>query len=242
MKRYGATHTVFFRWLMENSKIKARLESAMDEKNAIFFQKISPTAKNVTGVRVPFIRKLAKEIVKDNGKDFLESYVVYSHEEFLLYGIVIAYMKAPLEEKFTYLEKYIPKIYDWSGCDIVISSFKFKEHELGRVYDFIMKYRFSKNEYETRFMIVMLLNAFIREEYLDNIKEILETETFDKYYTQMAAAWLISVMFVKYRDYTLNYLYNNKLDDFTYNKALQKIRESLRVTKQDKELIKTLKR
>ncbi len=227
---------------MENSEIKARLESAMDEKNAIFFQKISPTAKNVTGVRVPFIRKLAKEIVKDNGKDFLESYVVYSHEEFLLYGIVIAYIKAPLEEKFTYLEKYIPKIYDWSGCDIVISSFKFKEHELGRVYDFIMKYRFSKNEYETRFMIVMLLNAFIREEYLDNIKEILETETFDKYYTQMAAAWLISVMFVKYRDYTLNYLYNNKLDDFTYNKALQKIRESLRVTKQDKELIKTLKR
>lgn len=227
---------------MENSEIKARLESAKDEKNAIFFQKISPTAKNVTGVRVPFIRKLAKEIVKDNGKDFLESYVVYSHEEFLLYGIVIAYMKAPLEEKFTYLEKYIPKIYDWSGCDIVISSFKFKEHELGRVYDFIMKYRFSKNEYETRFMIVMLLNAFIREEYLDNIKEILETETFDKYYTQMAAAWLISVMFVKYRDYTLNYLYNNKLDDFTYNKALQKIRESLRVTKQDKELIKTLKR
>lgn len=227
---------------MENSEIKARLGSAMDEKNAIFFQKISPTAKNVTGVRVPFIRKLAKEIVKDIGKDFLESYVVYSHEEFLLYGIVIAYMKAPLEEKFTYLEKYIPKIYDWSGCDIVISSFKFKEHELGRVYDFIMKYRNSCHEYETRFMIVMLLNAFIREEYLDNIKEILETETFDKYYTQMAAAWLISVMFVKYRDYTLNYLYNNKLDDFTYNKALQKIRESLRVTKQDKELIKTLKR
>lgn len=227
---------------MENSEIKARLESAKDEKNAIFFQKISPTAKNVTGVRVPFIRKLAKEIIKDNGKDFLESYVVYSHEEFLLYGIVIAYIKIPLEEKFTYLEKYIPKIYDWSGCDIVISSFKFKEHELSRVYDFIMKYRFSKNEYETRFMIVMLLDAFIREEYLDNIKEILETETFDKYYTQMAAAWLISVMFVKYRDYTLNYLYNNKLDDFTYNKALQKIRESLRVTKQDKELIKTLKR
>ena len=227
---------------MENSEIKARLESAKDEKNAIFFQKISPTAKNVTGIRVPYIRKLAKEIVKDNGKDFLENYVVYSHEEFLLYGIVIAYIKAPLEEKFAYLEKYIPKIYDWSGCDIVISSFKFKENELTKVYDFIMKYRFSKNEYETRFMIVMLLNSFIREEYLDKIKDILETETFDKYYTQMAAAWLISVMFVKYREYTLNYLKHNSLDDFTHNKALQKIRESLRVSKSDKELIKTLKR
>lgn len=227
---------------MENSEIKARLESAKDEKNAIFFQKISPTAKNVTGIRVPYIRKLAKEIVKDNGKDFLENYIIDTHEDFLLYGIVIAYIKAPLEEKFAMLEKYIPQIYDWSGCDIVISSFKFKENELIRVYDFIMKYRNSCHEYETRFMIVMFLNSFIREEYLDKIKDILETETFDKYYTQMAAAWLISVMFVKYREYTLNYLKHNSLDDFTHNKALQKIRESLRVSKSDKELIKTLKR
>lgn len=227
---------------MDNIEIKERMIFAKDEKNALFFQKISPTAKNVTGVRIPFLRKLAKEIIKANGKDFLENYVVDTHEEFLLYGIVLGYIKIPLEEKFAFLEKFVPKIYDWSGCDIVISSFKFKEHELKQVYEFIMQYRYSKNEYETRFMIVMLLVNFIREEYLDNIKEILETEKFDKYYTQMASAWLISVMFVKYRDYTLDYLYNNNLDDFTYNKALQKIRESLRVTKQDKELMKTLKR
>lgn len=227
---------------MDNIEIKERMIFAKDEKNALFFQKISPTAKNVTGVRIPFLRKLAKEIVKANGKDFLENYIVDTHEEFLLYGIVLGYIKIPLEEKFAFLEKFVPKIYDWSGCDIVISSFKFKEHELKQVYEFIMQYRYSKNEYETRFMIVMLLVNFIREEYLDNIKEILETEKFDKYYTQMASAWLISVMFVKYRDYTLDYLYNNNLDDFTYNKALQKIRESLRVTKQDKELMKTLKR
>lgn len=228
---------------MDNNEIKKQIIAAQDEKNALFFRKISPTAKNITGVRIPFLRKLAKEIVKsNNGKDFLESYIVDTHEEFLLYGIVIGYMKISLDVKFALLENYIPKIYDWSGCDTVISSFKFQDNELNKVYDFIMKYRFSKNEYETRFMIVILLNFFIREEYLDNIKEILETETFDKYYTQMAAAWLISIMFVKYRDYTLNYLYNNKLDYFTYNKALQKIRESLRVEKEDKELMKKLKR
>ncbi len=83
---------------------------------------------------------------------------------------------------------------------------------------------------------------FLKEDYLDKIKEILETENFDKYYTQMAAAWLISVMFVKYKDYTLLYLNNNSLNDFTYNKALQKIMESLRVTKEDKELVKKMKR
>lgn len=226
---------------MNLDEIKSKLQSAYDEKNAAFFLKISPQAKNVTGVRVPYLRKLSKEIIKGDVKDFLDNYITETHEEFLLKGIVIGSSKLSLEEKFAYLEKFVPEIYDWSGCDIVISSFKFKDNELSPLYDFILRYRHSKYEYETRFMIVMLFN-FIKEEYLDNIKEILETEKFDKYYTQMAAAWLISVMFVKYKDYTLSYLNNNSLDDFTYNKALQKIRESLRVTKEDKELVKKMKR
>ncbi len=223
------------------NEIKNKLQSAYDEKNAAFFLKTSPLAKNVTGVRVPYLRKLAKEIIKGEVKDFLDNYIIETHEEFLLKGIVIGSSKFSLEEKFAYLEKFVPEIYDWSGCDVVLSSFKFKDNELSRVYDFILKYRYSKNEYETRFMIVMLFK-FLKEDYLDKIKEILETENFDKYYTQMAAAWLISVMFVKYKDYTLLYLNNNSLNDFTYNKALQKIMESLRVTKEDKELVKKMKR
>lgn len=226
---------------MDLNEIKNKLQSAYDEKNAAFFLKNSPLAKNVTGVRVPYLRKLAKEIIKGDVKDFLDNYIIETHEEFLLKGIVIGSAKFSLEEKCAYLEKFVPEIYDWSGCDVVLSSFKFKDNELSRVYDFILKYRYSKNEYETRFMIVMLFK-FLKEDYLDKIKEILETENFDKYYTQMAAAWLISVMFVKYKDYTLLYLNNNSLNDFTYNKALQKIIESLRVTKEDKELVKKMKR
>lgn len=228
-------------YYMELDEIKKQLIKSYDSKNAAFFLKISPEAKNVTGVRVPFLRKLAKEIVKGNPRNFLDNYKVETHEEFLLKGIVIFSSKLKLEEKLLYLEKYVPEIYDWSGCDIVISKLKCSDDEMKMVYDFIMRYRYSKNEYETRFMIVMLIN-FIRADYLDKIKGILETEKFDKYYSQMAAAWLISVMFVKYRDYTLSYLNNNSLDDFTYNKALQKIRESLRVTKEDKELVKKMKR
>lgn len=228
-------------YYMELDEIKKRLTDAYDSKNAAFFSKMSPEAKNVTGVKVPYLRKLTREIIKGDVKEFLDNYKVETHEEFLLKGIVIFSSKLKLEEKLTYLEKYVPEIYDWSGCDIVISKLKCSDDELKLIYDFIMRYRYSKNEYETRFMIVMLIN-FIREDYLDKIKEILETEKFDKYYSQMAAAWLISVMFVKYRDYTLSYLNNSSLDDFTYNKALQKIRESLRVGKEDKELVKKMKR
>lgn len=226
---------------MNLNEIKNKLQAGYDKDNAAFFLRVSPDAKNVTGVRVPYLRKLAKEIIKDDVKNFLDNYSVETHEEFLLKGIVIGISKLSLEEKFAYLEKFVPEIYDWSGCDIVISSFKFKDNELNRVYDFILRYRYSNYEYETRFMIIMLFN-FIKADYLDKIKEILETEKFDKYYAQMAAAWLISTMFIKYRDYTLSYLNNNSLDNFTYNKALQKIRESNRVIKEDKELVKKMKR
>lgn len=226
---------------MNFNEIKNKMQAGYDKDNAAFFLRVSPDVKNVTGVRVPYLRKLAKEIIKDDVKNFLDNYNAETHEEFLLKGIVIGSSRLSLEEKFAYLEKFVPEIYDWSGCDILISSFKFKDNELNRVYDFILRYKHSNHEYETRFMIIMLFN-FIKAEYLDKIKEILETEKFDKYYSQMAAAWLISTMFVKYRDYTLLYLNNNSLDNFTYNKALQKIRESNRVTKEDKELVKKMKR
>ena len=111
-------------YYMELDEIKKRLIDAYDSKNAEFFSKISPEAKNVTGVRVPYLRKLAKEIVKADAKNFLDNYKVETHEEFLLKGIVIFSSKLKLEEKLFYLEKYVPEIYDWSGCDIVVSKLK----------------------------------------------------------------------------------------------------------------------
>ena len=50
------------------------------------------------------------------------------------------------------------------------------------------------------------------------------------------------VQISKYREKTLKFLQNTKLDNFTYNKALQKIAESYRVDKVTKEEIKKMKR
>ena len=110
---------------MDLNDIKSKLQAGYDKDNAVFVSKLSPEAENVTGVRVPYLRKLAKEIIKGDVKNFLDNYNVETHEEFLLKGIVIGSSKLSLEEKFAYLEKFVPEIYDWSGCDIVISSFKF---------------------------------------------------------------------------------------------------------------------
>lgn len=51
-----------------------------------------------------------------------------------------------------------------------------------------------------------------------------------------------SVAFVKYEEKTRRFLDNNDLDDFTYNKAIQKIIESNRVTEEVKAEMRKKKR
>jgi 3-methyladenine DNA glycosylase AlkD len=58
----------------------------------------------------------------------------------------------------------------------------------------------------------------------------------------MAVAWALSICFVKYPAKAMTYLNKNTLDDFTYNKTLQKITESFRVSKETKIIIRNMKR
>ena len=57
----------------------------------------------------------------------------------------------------------------------------------------------------------------------------------------MANAWLISICFIKFPNETLKYLKKCKLNKFTKNKAISKIRDSYRVSKTDKEEVKKLR-
>jgi hypothetical protein len=58
----------------------------------------------------------------------------------------------------------------------------------------------------------------------------------------MASAWAISNAFIKYPELTMRYLKNNNLDTFTFNKSLQKITESYRVSEKSKKIIKRMKK
>ena len=96
--------------------------------------------------------------------------------------------------------------------------------------------------YAVRFGIVTLLDYFIKEEYLDEILRItlpLETE---EYYINMAIAWLYSVMLVKYYDFTIKIFETRLIKNvLVHNKAIQKARESLRVSDERKKYLYSLK-
>ena len=105
----------------------------------------------------------------------------------------------------------------------------------------IEKYIKDKNPWINRFGYVLLLDYFIEEDYIDRIFKLCENYK-DEYYVKMAIAWLISICYIKYKGRTLTFLKNNNLDNWTYNKSIQKIIESSRVTREDKDMLKKLKR
>ncbi|MDD3367867.1 MAG: DNA alkylation repair protein [Lachnospiraceae bacterium] len=220
--------------------IRQRLLELQDEKYKQFSSGLIPGCDNMIGVRIPEVRKLAKEIARNNGEEYLQlsSLERCLFEEKMLYGIVIGYSKLPLQEKFIYLQKFIPFIDNWSINDTVCASFRIEDKEKKEWLDFLQPYLLSEQEYAIRFGVVMLLNRFIQKEYLQTLYEIFDKVLTKDYYAMMAVAWAVSICFAKFPEETKEYLKNCILDERTYRKAIQKACESYQVSTQDKQWLR----
>lgn len=234
---------------MENvvNTIRGRLENLAEENYKAFNKKLLPGVKDVLGVRVPVLRSLAKEIAKGDFRGWLkeaETQITESscHEEILLQGLVIGYAKMEKEERTAFLDAFVPKISNWAICDTCTMHMKFMQKEPDYWYDYIMKYRTSIEEFELRFLLVALLAHYTDEKYLNEIFCICNEIRHEGYYVKMATAWLVSVCYVKFPKQTSHFLEKNEMDDFTHNKSIQKIRESYRVSQEEKEWLNSMKR
>lgn len=228
---------------MENNQIRKRLEELADEEYKKFHTGLCPKSSEILGVRVPILRNFAKEIVKEgNIEEYLENALDNSYEEILLQGMVLGLWKTNIENFAKYLEKFIPKINSWAVCDVSVAGFKITKKNMEYMWNFLQKYLKSNKEFELRFAIVMLLDFYITDEYIDEVLQILNNIKNDEYYVKMAVAWTLQVAFVKFPNKTMQLLKNNKIDDWTYNKALQKIIESYRVDENTKNEIRKMKR
>ena len=160
----------------------------------------------------------------------------------MVYGLVIGYMKEDFETRLKYLDRFVPTIDNWAVCDCCCSTYKFTNKNLKEMFEYIQKYIVSKNEFEVRFACIILMDYYLVDEYIDTVFEIFNGIKLEKYYVQMGIAWAISEAFIKYEEKTRKFLKNNSLDKFTYNKALQKIIESNRVSKDVKAEMRGMKR
>ena len=156
--------------------------------------------------------------------------------------MILGFIKVDYEVRKGYIDSFIAEIDNWATGDIVVGNLKFLKKEKERYYDFIKECTSSDNPWKIRFGLVTLLGYYLEDRYIDEIFLLCSSVINREYYVKMAQAWLISIMFIKFRDKTLEYLKNNDLDSWTQNKAIQKIRESTRVSKEDKDFILIFKR
>lgn len=223
-------------------QIREKIFELADEKYKEFHSGLCPNTNNIVGVRVPVLRNYAKELAKGDFRDYLTNAKDEYYEEVMLQGMVIGLAKMELEERLDYIKRFVPKIDNWAICDVFCAGLKFVNKNKEEVWKFLKQYLKSNKEFEIRFGVVMLLDFYIIEDYIDRVIKILNEIKHEEYYVKMAVAWAISVCYIKFPSETMKLLQENELDDFTYNKALQKIIESYRVSEEDKEVIRTMKR
>ena len=213
-----------------------------DEKYKEFHSSLVLNSKyEMIGIRVPIMRKIAKDIAKTNIEEFLKYAQDNYYEEVMIQGLVISHLKD--ENLFNkYFKEYINKIDNWALCDTFCSAVKIVEKYEEKYFKEAVKMSLNKKEFISRIGIVMILDHFIDEKNLETIFNTLNKIESDKFYINMAEAWLVCEMYVDYSQKTKEFLQKNNLNKFTHNKAISKIHDSYRVSKEEKEYLNTLRK
>lgn len=221
----------FLNYLKNNSSINTKE----------FNERIISTKYEILGLKLPFLRKLAKEIIKGNYISFLNNLDNKYYEIILLKGFVIANIKD--ENIFIeYFYKYLDLIDNWSLCDSFVTSLKIVKDKKQEFINILDNLKPSDKTYYVRVGIVILLNYYIEDEYLDYISNYLKDINSNEYYINMAKAWLIQSVFVKYPDRVTKYFKDNNECDFVINKSISKIRDSYKVSSELKDYVLKFKR
>lgn len=229
--------------------VRQELLEIAEEDYKKFSGSLIPGEERILGIRIPKLREMAKSIAKENWEEYLDEYEQYRmreqkdgmieqdsyFEEDMLFGMVIGYAKMGIEERMRQLQRFLPIISNWSVCDCCCTTYKFMKKDQKQWYEFLKEELTSGEEFRIRFALVAFLGHFVNEEYVGQILKDCEAMKHPGYYAKMAAAWAVSVCFVKFPEKTEIFLKDNQMDDWVQNKSIQKIRESYRVQKEKKE-------
>ena len=229
-----------------DNKIEKELLKLSDEKYREFHRRIiNDDSVKLIGIRTPIMRDYAKKLSKENDLDYYIKIIPENYyEELMIKGMLIGLnKKLTVEELKEYIDYFVPKVTNWALCDTFVSSLKITKKYKKEMWNVIKKYLKSKKEFDVRFALVMILNYYIDDDYIDEIYKIINNVKLEYYYVKMANAWLISYCFINYYDKTVDFYKTNcKIDVWTYNKGIQKSLESYRLTTKQKEELKKIRK
>lgn len=223
-------------------EIQEQLFIRRDEEYQLFQAKLIPTipGESVIGVRTPAMRELAKHYAKDDEIEaFLQKLPHKYYDENNLQGFIISRCK-DYKKTVAYLDRFLPYVDNWATCDLMRPKV-FAQH-LDLLDKDISRWIGSDLAYTIRFGIEMRMSFFLKDNFEKRFHEEIAVIRSDEYYINMMIAWYFATALSLQWKETIPYLLQNRLDDFTHNKTIQKARESFRITEEQKEYLNTLKR
>ena len=221
--------------------IQKKLFELQDKTYADFQAKLTPTADKdkIIGVRVPLCRKLAKELKNtDTANRFISSLPHKYYDENILHAILLSEIK-DIDECIEKVNDFLPYVDNWAVCDI-LSPKVFKKYP-ETVLNQIRIWAGSKEIYTCRFGLKMLMSFYLDDKFKAEYLKIPASIKSEEYYVNMMIAWFFATALAKQWNETIKYIETPTLDKWVHNKTRQKARESYRITKEQKEYLKTLK-
>ena len=213
------------------------LMSMQDLKYKQFHSSLVLNSKyEMIGIRLPVMREIAKEIAKGNIEEFLKCSKNKYYEEIMIQGLVISHIKDE-NSFFKYFKKHINEIDNWALCDSFCSSLKIVRKHEEKYFKETITIALNEKEFISRVGLVMILNHFVNKKNLNEIFSTLNKIKSDKFYINMAEAWLICDIYIRFPKETKEFLKENNLNKFTQNKAISKIHDSYRVRKEEKDAL-----
>ena len=226
---------------MNLNEIRVELFKMQDMDYRDFNSKLIPTVdkESMIGIRTPDLRKYAKQLGKSSDAiEFLQTLPHKYFDENQLHAFTVSEIK-DFKSCVDKVNEFLPYIDNWATCD-QLSPKVFKKHHKELI-AYIKEWLESDKVYTLRFGIGMLMEHFLDEDF-----DILYPETVSKirsgeYYINMMIAWYFATALAKQYESVIPFIENNSLDIWTHNKAIQKAVESLRISDEKKEYLKSLK-
>ena len=226
---------------MNLNEIRVELFKMQDMDYRDFNSKLIPTVdkESMIGIRTPDLRKYAKQLGKSSDAiEFLQTLPHKYFDENQLHAFIISEIK-DFKSCVDRVNEFLPYVDNWATCD-QLSPKVFKKHHKELI-TYIKEWLKSDKVYTLRFGIGMLMEHFLDEDFDILYPEIVSKIRSGEYYINMMIAWYFATALAKQYESVIPFIENNSLDIWTHNKAIQKAVESLRISDEKKEYLKSLK-
>jgi len=223
--------------------IQKDLLELSEESYRAFISKLIPNVdkENILGIRTPVLRKYAKQLNKSEARNlFLDSLPHKYFEENSLHMYLLEDISKEPKEIIEHLNRFLPYVDNWATCD----SYKAKRlnKDLEITEKAIIKWLNKSSTYEIRFGIVMSLKMLLGDNFSQEAFYKIISINSDEYYINIAISWYLCEAIIKNYDESIGVIKEGRLAKWVHNKAIQKCRESYRISDEQKDYLKGLKK